>query len=141
LDLPVLGLTKRSRRDRNMATQAFSIGAPDVTTSRLAIAALTAATTCWTADPRAAKLLASCAARPPVILEHRRRFGTADGGRIAFAGYRVEALEAIRMEIGERLLSTYHQQGPAGYEPFRDWCHQPDASNAVAAVLASSTEH
>jgi hypothetical protein len=123
-----------------MATQPLSIGASDAATPRLAIAA-NIGLPCWTTDPRAAKLLASCAARPPVILEHRRRFGTADGGRTAFGGYRVEALEAIRMEIGERLLHAYHHQGPDAYEPFRDWCHQPDASNAVAAVLSSSTEH
>lgn len=96
---------------------------------------------CWTADPRAAKLLASCAALPPVILEHRSRFGNAVDKWTAFAGYRVEALEAIRMEAGDRLLQAYHQQGPDAYEPFRDWCEQPNASDAVAAVLASSTEH
>ncbi len=97
--------------------------------------------TCWTADPRAMKLLASCAALPPVCREHRSRFGNAVDRWTAFAGYRVEALEAIRMEAGDRLLQAYHQQGPDAYEPFRDWCEQPSASDAVAAVLASSTEH
>ncbi|MEG8041317.1 hypothetical protein QP164_00220 [Sphingomonas sp. LR59] len=123
-----------------MATPAYSIGASAAATPHLALVP-SAASPCWTADPRAAKLLASCAALPPVILEHRSRFGNAVDRWTAFAGYRVEALEAIRMEVGERLLQAYHQQGPDAYEPFRDWCEQPNASDAVAAVLASSTEH
>lgn len=123
-----------------MATHALSIGASAATTPRLALVA-PAASTCWTADPRAVKLLASCAALPPVLLEQRSRYGNAVDRWTAFAGYRVEALEAIRMEIGERLLQAYHQQGPDAYEPFRDWCEQPNASGAVAAILTSSTEH
>ncbi len=128
-----------------MATQAHSIAPRAPATTHLAIVA--SATTagnssaCWTADPRAVKLLASCVALPPVILEHRSRFGNAVDKWMAFGGYRVEALEAIRMEVGDRLLQAYHQQGPDAYEPFRDWCEQPNASDAVAAVLASSTEH
>jgi hypothetical protein len=128
-----------------MATQAHSIAPRAAATTHLAIVA--SATTagnssaCWTADPRAVKLLGSCAALPPVILEHRSRFGNAVDKWTAFTGYRVEALEAIRMEVGDRLLQAYHQQGPDAYEPFRDWCEQPNASDAVAAVLASSTEH
>ena len=128
-----------------MATQAHSIALRAAATTHLAIVvSVTTAgdsSSCWTADPRAAKLLASCAALPPVMLEHRSRFGNAVDKWTAFAGYRVEALEALRMEAGERLLQAYHQQGPDAYEPFRDWCEQPDASDAVASVLASSTEH
>lgn len=123
-----------------MATHALSIGTPAAATPHLALVALTPSP-CWTADARAVKLLASCAALPPVILEQRSRYGNAVDRWTAYAGYRVEALEAIRMEVGERLLQAYHEQGPAGYEPFRDWCEQPNASDAVAAALASSTEH
>lgn len=123
-----------------MATHALSTGTSAAATPHLALIALTAPT-CWTTDPRALKLLASCAALPPVVLEHRSRYGNAVDRWTAFAGYRVEALEVIRMEVGERLLQAYHQQGPDAYEPFRDWCEQPNASDAVAAVLASSTEH
>jgi hypothetical protein len=128
-----------------MAVLAPSIGAPVAATPHLSHAALATLgmgpTRCWTADPRAVKLLASCAALPPVMLEHRSRFGNSVDKWTAFAGYRVEALEAIRMEAGDRLLKAYHQQGPDAYEPFRDWCEQPNASDVVAAVLASSTEH
>lgn len=128
-----------------MAVLATSIGAPVAATPHLAHATLAALamgpTRCWTADPRAVKLLASCAALPPVLLEHRSRFGNSVDKWTAFAGYRVDALEAIRMEAGDRLLQAYHQQGPNGYEPFRDWCEQPNASDAVAAVLAACTEH
>lgn len=123
-----------------MATAVHSIGAPAATTPHLALVAL-AVPTCWTADPRAMKLLASCAALPPVILEHRSRYGNAVDKWTAFAGYRVEALEAIRLEIGDKLLLAYHWHGEDAYEPFRQWCEQPSASDAVAAVLASSTEH
>lgn len=97
--------------------------------------------TCWTADRRAVKLLASCAALPPVMLEHRSRFGNAVDRWTAYAGYRVEALEAIRLEIGDQLMQAYYRQGPDAYEPFQRWCEQPNASDAVGAVLASSTEH
>lgn len=128
-----------------MATHALSIAAPAAATPHLALTALAVpgidTASCWTADPRAMKLLASCAALPPVLLEQRSRYGNAVDRWTAFAGYRVEALEAIRMEIGERLLRAYHQQGPDAYEPFRDWCEQPNASGAVAAILASSAEH
>lgn len=96
---------------------------------------------CWTADRRAAKLLASCAALPPVHRENRSRFGNSVDTWTAYIGYRVDALEAIRMEVGDRLLQAYHQQGPDAYEPFRQWCEQPNASDAVATALASSTEH
>ncbi len=128
-----------------MATHALSIAALAAATPHLALTAVAVpghdTASCWTADVRAVKLLASCAALPPVMLEHRSRFGNAVDRWTAFAGYRVEALEAIRMEIGERLLQAYHQQGLDAYEPFRDWCEQPNASAAVAAILASNTEH
>lgn len=123
-----------------MATHDLSISTSAAATPHLALATLTAST-CWTVDFRAAKLLASCAALPPALLEQRSRYGNAVDRWTAYAGYRVEALEAIRMEVGERLMQAYHQQGPDAYEPFRDWCEQPNASDAVAAVLASSTEH
>ncbi len=97
--------------------------------------------TCWTDDPRAMKLLASCAALPPVCRENRSRFGNSVDKWTAYVGYRVEALEAIRLEIGDRLMQAYYRQGPDAYGPFQRWCEQPNASDAVAAVLASSTEH
>ena len=128
-----------------MASRALSIGAPAATTPHLALVALAAPpndpTRCWTTDPRAVKLLASCAVLPPVLLEQRSRYGNAVDRWTAYAGYRVEALEAIRIEVGGRLLEAYHQHGEEAYAPFRQWCEQPNASDAVAAVLASSTEH
>ena len=120
-----------------MATHALSIGTPAAATPHLALAALTASP-CWTADPRAVKLLASCAALPPVNLEHRARYGNSVDKWTAFAGYRVEALETIRMEVGERLMQAYHQHGDGAYEPFRQWCEQPNASDAVGAVISAA---
>lgn len=125
-----------------MATNALSIGAPAASTPHLELVDSAAGDqACWTADPRAVKLLASCAALPPVLLEHRARYGNAVDRWTAFAGYRLEALEAIRMELGDRLMQAYHQHGPGAYEPFRQWCEQPNASDAVSAILASSAEH
>lgn len=95
----------------------------------------------WIADPRAARLLASCADFPPAYVERRARYSNATDRWSAFAGYRVECLDAIRLEIGDRLMRAYHQHGESAYEPFRQWCEQPNASDAVAAALASSTEH
>jgi len=94
----------------------------------------------WTGDPRAAKLLASCVAQPPIYAEHRSRYGNSVDRWNAHTGYRVEALEAIRMEIGDRLLQAYHQHGEAAYAPFRQWCEQPNATDAITAALASNAE-
>ncbi|MDQ0839393.1 hypothetical protein [Sphingomonas faeni] len=128
-----------------MATQAHSIAPRAAATTHRAIvsSAMTAGSSsaCWTADPRAIKLLDSCAALPPALLEQRSRYGNAVDKWTAFAGYRVEALEAIRMELGDRLLQAHMQHGDAAYEPFRQWCDQPTASDAVAALFVSSTEH
>ena len=109
--------------------------------ARLRRVAVDSTVTCWTADHRAVKLLASCVALPPISSERRGRFGNSAAKTITFAGYRVEALEAIRLEIGDKLMLAYHRQGPDAYEPFQRGCEQPNASDAVAAVLASSTEH
>ena len=127
-----------------MATHALSIAAPAAATPHLALTAVAVpgndTASCWTADPRAVKLLASCAALPPVMLEHRSRFGNAVDRWTAFAGYRVEALEAIRMEVGDRLLQAHMRHGDVAYEPFRQWCEQPNATDAISAALASNAE-
>jgi hypothetical protein len=97
--------------------------------------------TCWTQDCRAARLLASCAALPPAYAECRTRYGNSADRWNEYVGYRVEALAAIRLEVGDELLRAYHEQGAAAYEPFGRWCAQPTASDAVAGVLASRTQH
>jgi len=96
---------------------------------------------CWTQDRRAAKLLASCAALPPAYAECRTRYGNSTDRWNEYVGYRVEALAAIRLKVGDELLRAYHEQGAAAYEPFGRWCEQPTASDAVAGVLASYTQH
>jgi hypothetical protein len=96
---------------------------------------------CWTQDRRAAKLLASCASLPPVYAECRSRYGNSTDRWNEFVGYRVEALAAIRLEVGDALLQAYHQHGQEEYEPFRRWCEQPSASDAVASVLSVVTAH
>lgn len=95
---------------------------------------------CWTADRRAALLLASCAAVPPAAVEHRGRYGNSVDRWLAYVGYRAEALEAIRMEIGDRLMMHYQEHGDAAYEPFRLWCEQPDTTAAIFAAINASVE-
>ena len=128
-----------------MATHALSIGASAAATPHLALVALAALNNddapSWTTDARAVKLLASCTALPPLHRERRQRCGNMGDQAGGYVGYRVEALEAIRLEIGDKLLLAYHWHGEDAYEPFRQWCDQPTASDAVAAVLSSSTEH
>jgi hypothetical protein len=125
-----------------MASLAHSIGVPVATTPHRALGSpVTPALGYWTADPRAMKLLASCAALPPAYCEHRQRYGNAVDRWGAYSGYRVEALEAIRMEVGDALMQAYHRQGAKAWEPMQRWCEQPNASDAIAAVRDSSTEH
>ncbi len=125
-----------------MATQALSIAAPFAATPHLALATSPAndAAAPWTADPRAVKLLASCVALPPVYAEQHARYGNVVDNWNAHVGYRVEALEAIRMEAGDRLLQAYHQHGDAAYPAFRQWAEQPNATDAITAALSAGVE-
>lgn len=92
----------------------------------------------WTSDPRALRLLASCAQRPPVG-------GYQHGGAFAlhremdcqfvYSGYRAEALAAIRSEHGDRILNACH--GTGDYTPFEAFCAEPSVTAAIdAAPLA-----
>ncbi len=101
----------------------------------------TANLACWTQDRRAVKLLASCAALPPVYAECTSRYGNATDRWAEYVGYRVEALAAIRLEVGDELLRAYHRHGAEAYAAFGHWCEQPSASDAVAGVLAAHTRH
>ncbi len=123
-----------------MATQALSTAAPFADTPHLALAAAPANDTAapWTADPRAVRLLASCVALPPVYAEQTARYGNVVDNWNAHVGYRAEALEAIRMEMGDRLLQAYHQHGDAAYPAFRHWAEQPNATGAITAALTAS---
>lgn len=128
-----------------MATLAHSICAPAVVTPHLALPSLPHPAgeelRPWTAEPRAVKLLASLIASPPVGMIHRARYGNATDEWFAYVGFRVECLEAIRMQVGEKLMADYHQHGECAYEPFRQWCEQPNATDAILAAIASCTEH
>lgn len=128
-----------------MATLAYSICAPAAATPHLALPPLPHPAgeelRPWIADPRAVKLLASLCASPPVGMIHRARYGNATDKWFAYVGFRVECLEAIRMQVGEKLMADYHLHGEGAYEPFRQWCEQPNATDAILAAIASSTEH
>jgi hypothetical protein len=74
---------------------------------------------CWTRDRRARVLLASIAAHPPARLLPERVEGNPFDAGCAFAGFRAEALEAIRAEYGDA------------------WCQQPTATQAIDVVLGN----
>jgi hypothetical protein len=89
----------------------------------------------WTADPRAAILLASCAANPPAGHWERARFGNAVDEWWTYTGYRFEALTAIHEAIGDRLWLDHQMHGDEAYPAFRAWCRQPRPTDAIDAVL------
>jgi len=89
---------------------------------------------CWIDDARAKLLLASCAADMPKGEWKKERFGWGGGQWFEYVGYRVEALEQIRMEHGQRVLDAYHAQGAEAYPAFNAWCHAPSATAAIDAA-------
>jgi len=91
----------------------------------------------WTVDRRARLLLASIAANPPELVEHQARYGRSSDCWVAYAGYRAEALEAVRMEHGQRALDAYHTDPEASEAAFNAWCYAPTATQAIDAVMGS----
>jgi hypothetical protein len=85
----------------------------------------------WTDDPRAKILLASCVANPPAGEWKRQTFGWATDRWFAYVGYRAEALDAIRMEIGTKLLAAFDADPDNAEGPFAAWCNQPTATGAI----------
>ena len=124
-----------------MATRALSIIAPDAHTPAAPIA-LPAPTNdnfpCWSADPRAARLLASCAADMPKGEWRKERFGWGGGQWFEYVGYRVEALDQIRMQHGQRVLDAYHAEGAEAYPAFNAWCHAPNVTDAIDAAAQAA---
>jgi hypothetical protein len=103
-----------------MAAIANSTGAPACTTP-----------TIWTQDPRALKLLASCAKNPPKgdyvhggFALHREQDCS-----YRYTGYRAEALAAIRQEYGTRAL--HHAWATDDYAAHEAWCEQPTVTAAI----------
>jgi hypothetical protein len=91
-------------------------------------------TICWTQDPRAKLLLASCAADMPHGEWKRERFGWGGGQWFEYVGYRAEALERIREEHGQRVLDAYHAHGDPAYPLFQAWCVSPKVVDAIDAA-------
>jgi hypothetical protein len=90
---------------------------------------------CWTDDPRAQRLLASCAERSPVGQWHNERTGWGGGQWFAYVGYRAEALQAIRDEHGARVHAAYMAQGDEAYPAFDAWCRSPSVTDAIEAAV------
>ncbi len=88
----------------------------------------------WTQDPRALKLLASCAKNLP-------KGGYVHGGfalhreqdcSYRYTGYRADALAAIREEYGTAALKQ--AQDSDDYAAFEAWTSQPSVTAAIDAA-------
>jgi hypothetical protein len=88
----------------------------------------------WTQDPRALKLLASCAKNLP-------KGGYVHGGfalhreqdcSYRYTGYRADALAAIREEYGSAALKQ--AQDSDDYAAFEAWTSQPSVTGAIDAA-------
>jgi hypothetical protein len=95
---------------------------------------------CWTDDPRAKLLLASCAERPPFGEWKRQTFGFSTDRWFEYVGYRVEALAAIHMKHGERVHADYMARGEAAYSAFAAWCRSPSVTDAINLVLSATLD-
>lgn len=124
-----------------MATQALSIIAHDATTPAAPVA-LPVPTNdnlaSWTADPRAKLLLASCAASMPHGEWNRAYHAYGYGEGFRYIGYRVEALEAIRNEHGQRALDLYHAEGDPAYAVFALHCRSSSVTDAIDAAAEAA---
>jgi hypothetical protein len=90
----------------------------------------------WTQDRRARVLLASMAANPPVLVEREYRYVRTSDRWCEYVGYRAEALEAVRLEHGERVHTAYMLDGgDETYAAFEAYCRQPTTTQAIDAVL------
>jgi hypothetical protein len=123
-----------------MATALLSIGAPDATIPGFAITApehpaapANDTLPCWTTDPRAVRILASCVKNPPRCTRHRQQFGWSVDEWYTYSGTRVRTLTAIRDELGQ--APYLHFQATGVYAPFEEWCLQPDVKQAIDAAL------
>lgn len=130
-----------------MATRALSIIVLEAHSPAAPIACPTPTNdnfACWTADPRAVRLLASCTADMPKGEWRKERFGWGGGSWFEYVGYRVDALDQIRMQHGQRVLDAYHAEGAEAYPAFNAWCHAPNVTNAIdsaaQAALAAKME-
>ena len=94
----------------------------------------------WIDDPRAKLLLASCVANPPKGQWKRDQWARSNDQWFAYVGYRAEALDAIRMAHGQRVLLAYHAIGDAAYPAFEAWCGEPDVTTAIDAALNTVRE-
>lgn len=122
-----------------MATALHSIGAPDAAT-RLAPVNDNTSIACWTQDPRAKMLLASCVANPPAGEWKRTRYVLTTDTWFEFVGYRAEALNALRDDYGHRALMAYHARGEDAYPTFAAWCRAPKVTDAIDAALNASLD-
>ena len=124
-----------------MATRALSIIVPDAATPAAPIA-LPAPTNdnlpCWTADPRAKRLLASCAASMPQGEWKRAYHAYGYGKAFRYVGYRAEALDAIRTAFGQQVLDAYHSHGDAAYPLFSAWCRSISVTDAIDAAAETA---
>lgn len=94
----------------------------------------------WTNDPRVRMLLASCVANPPRGEWKRSVYAMTTDEWFAYTGYRAEALDAIRMAHGQRVMQAYHAIGDAAYPAYAAWCSEPDVTAAIADAVNAVRE-
>lgn len=108
---------------------------PAVVTSPATHAALRSQTkpAVWTQDPRALKLLTSCAKNPPKGAYVHGGFSLhrEQDCSYRYTGYRADALAAIREEYGSAALKQ--AQDSDDYTPFETWTSQPSVTAAIDA--------
>lgn len=95
---------------------------------------------CWTDDARVQLLLASCAVRPPHGRWSRAYHDYGYGEAFRYAGYRVEALTAIRDDYGQRALDAYHAHGDVAYPQFDAWCRSISVTDAIDAAADAALQ-
>lgn len=106
-----------------MAAAIVSIGAPTRATP-----------TIWTRDPRALKLLASCAKNPPAGDYVHTRYVASSDCHYSYTGYRAEALAAIRDEYARTAMQAAQADDADAWATFQ---RQPTVTAAIdAAPLA-----
>jgi hypothetical protein len=88
----------------------------------------------WTRDPRALKLLASCAKNPPAGDYVHTRYVTSSDCHYSYTGYRAEALGAIRNEYARTAMQAAQAGDADAWPAFQ---RQPTVTAAIdAAPLA-----
>lgn len=124
----------------SIPTRKYAIPCPPTCHATAAKPANDNTSAAWVDDPRARMLLASCVANPPLSEWKRSVYTMTTDEWFEYTGYRAEALDAIRMAHGQRVLQAYHTIGDAAYPAYAAWCSEPDVTAAIADAVNAVRE-